>query len=201
MSALAKRAEIMKKYYTYADYLEWDEDFRCELIHGEIRMMAAPTSSHQTILVNLSSDLRSFLRGKTCQVFPAAFDVRLNADERDDIVVQPDIVVICDPSKITERGCVGAPDLVIEILSPSTGRHDRITKMQLYKDAGVREYWIIDPTNRTVDVYVLETGDNFTWLYNDTGITPVHVLEGCEISMDSLFDKVPNYESLSAISP
>jgi len=189
MSATALKFETMKRY-TYADYATWGDDVRCELIRGVPRMMASPTSGHQTVLMNLSSDLRVFLRGKTCQVFPAAFDVRLNAGTWDDTVVQPDIVVICDPSKITPQGCKGAPDLIIEILSPSTGRHDRITKMQLYKDAGVREYWIIDPVNKTVEVYVLETGENFTYLYNEAGIIPVYVLKDCEIAMNSIFDRI-----------
>jgi len=191
MSALARHAEITKRY-TYTDYLTWDDDKRWELIHGVPRMMGAPSSVHQQILMNLSGDFHAFLKGKTCRVFPAAFDVRLNADTLDDIVVQPDISVICDPSKIEHRGCVGAPDLVVEILSPSTGKHDRLTKMQLYRDAGVREYWIIDPVHKAVEVYVLETGESNTWYLSDeTETIPVHVLEGLEIAVDSVFDKVP----------
>ena len=191
MSALVKHVETMAKTkrYTYADYLTWDDDKRCELIHGVPRMMAAPSPVHQQILMNLSNDFCNFLRDKTCSVFPAAFDVRLNADTDDDIVVQPDIVVVCDPSKIDHRGCNGAPDLVVEILSPSTGSHDRITKMKLYKDAGIREYWIVDPVHRIIDVHVLETGQEFTW--GESSIIPVHVLEGLEIAMDSIFNKVP----------
>jgi len=188
MSALARRVELMK-HYTYADYITWEDDVRCELINGEVRMMAAPSPTHQQILGNLYADLHNFLKGKTCRVFPAAFDVRLNVNTFDDIVVQPDIAVVCDPSKIDNRGCKGAPDLIAEILSPSTWRHDRITKMKLYKDAGIREYWIIDPVYRTVDVFLLETGERYTWYDGDT--IPVHILEGLEIPMDNIFDKVP----------
>ena len=191
MNALAEKFERLERY-TYADYLTWDEDIRCELIRGVPQMMAAPSGTHQTILGNLHIDLGSFLRGKQCQVFVAPYDVRLNATTWDDIVVQPDIVVVCDRSKTSDSGCKGAPDLIIEVLSPSSTKHDRITKMQLYKDAGVREYWIVDPKRRAIEVHVLESGERMNYFYGKANSIPVHVLDGFEIPMENIFDKVPN---------
>jgi len=184
MEALRKEAE----HYTYADYCKWDDDERWELINGEAYAMApAPAWEHQDVSGNLFLQLRQFLDGKPCKVFAAPFDVRLNADSYDDTVVQPDIVVICDRAKLSGTGCVGAPDMVIEILSPSTTRHDTHTKFRLYQEFGVREYWIVNPDAKTLTVHVLENGKYYTSTYTDTDIAPVHVLEGCEIVLEKVF--------------
>ena len=140
--------------------------------------------------MELSRQLANFLKGKPCQIFAAPFDVRLNADTYDDTVVQPDLLVVCDPSKLDEKGCVGVPDMVIEILSPSTGRHDKLVKFQLYQKTGVREYWIIDPETKTLQVCILENGKYVTSMYGDTGAVPVHVLEGCAINLQDVFEEV-----------
>lgn len=175
------------KKYTYADYLTWDDGNRYELIDGEVYMMSAPSSTHQRISVELATQLRVYLRGKRCEVFPAPFDVRLDADS-DDTVVQPDISVICDPTKVDERGCKGAPDMVIEILSPSTASHDQVLKFNKYLEVGVREYWMVYPDMRTVQVNLLIDGRYVIQGYYDERATiSVNVLENCQINLADVF--------------
>ncbi|KAI5912714.1 Uma2 family endonuclease [Thauera sp. 2A1] len=149
--------------HTYGDYLEWPEDVRYELIDGIAYAMApAPLRVHQEILLELAAQTRNALEGKSCRPFIAPFDVRLprgNEADRDiDTVVQPDLVVVCDRAKLDERGCRGAPDWVVEILSPSTAGHDLILKRRLYERVGVREYWLVHPVDRVVTVYRLQHG-------------------------------------------
>lgn len=170
--------------YTYSDYCTWDDGERWELIDGvPYAMSPAPSSTHQAISGELFGQLRDYLKGKPCKVYHAPLDVRLKAEEEDDTVVQPDLVVICDRSKIDEKGCKGTPDLAIEILSPSTARMDRVLKFQLYQRAGVREYWIVDPTIQSVQVCVLQNGAYVTSVYTEADMLPVTVLEGCSIQL------------------
>jgi Uma2 family endonuclease len=174
-------------YYTYADYLEWDEDERYEIIDGEAYMMAAPSRIHQEISGNLYYALRSFLEDKPCKVYSAPFSVRLfpQEDGSDDTVVEPDITVVCDPSKLDDQGCNGAPDFVIEIISPSTARQDRIVKFNKYREAGVREYWIADPEEKVVSAYLLKDGHYIAVNYDVTA--PVTILPGCMIDLTTIF--------------
>ena len=182
----------LDKRYTYADYYTWDDDKRRELIDGIPYLMSpAPSPSHQRIISKLNQQFANFLTGKPCEVFPAPLDVRLNGlGGDDDDVFQPDIVVICDRAKIDGSGCNGAPDLVIEILSPSTAVRDKVLKFNAYQRAGVREYWIVDPDSKTVQVHILESGRYFTKSYCESDIIPVHVLKGCEISLPDVFGAV-----------
>ena len=177
------------EYYTYADYCTWDSDERWELIDGVPCAMApAPSVAHQSISRRLIRQLDTFLHGKPCEVFYAPIDVRLNADKGDDTVVQPDIIVVCDKSKLEDgKAVIGVPDLVIEILSPSTARLDRITKLTLYRRSGVREYWIVDPDSKAVSVHVLRDGEYIVRAYSDGDSVPVHVLEGCNIDLPQVF--------------
>ena len=152
-----------QEHYTYADYLLWEGPERYELIDGEAVMLSAPTTVHQLISAELMRQLTNYLEGKKCLAVAAPFDVRLferEGDRPEDVqtVVQPDISIICDRDKLDERGCKGAPDLVIEVLSPSTERHDRSVKFNLYERAGVREYWLVDPENRTIEQHLLQNG-------------------------------------------
>ncbi|MDR1144167.1 MAG: Uma2 family endonuclease [Spirochaetaceae bacterium] len=149
--------------YSYADVLEWDESVRAEIINGELFMMAPPLTRHQFVLIELFVTIYTFLKGKPCKVIPAPFGVRLfpRDDLSDDTLVEPDITVVCDPGKIDDRGCNGAPDLIIEILSPSNKRHDQLRKFNLYLDAGVKEYWVADPEQESVQVHALR-GDRYT---------------------------------------
>lgn len=144
--------------YTYRDYLGWPDATRWELIEGAAHAMTpAPSRAHQRILVALAGQLYAYLEGKPCQLYVAPFDVRLprgtEPDDEVDTVVQPDLVVVCDRSKLDDRGCRGAPDLAIEILSPTTAARDHIDKLALYEKHGVREYWLVHPTDRLVMVY------------------------------------------------
>jgi Uma2 family endonuclease len=173
--------------YTYADYCTWDDSERWELIDGEAYNMSAPGEAHQIALVELLAQLHSFLRGKPCKVFVAPFSVRLNAEGTDDTVVEPDLTVVCDQKKLDGKGVVGAPDFVIEIISPSSVRRDRIVKFNLYRNAGVREYWIVEPETKTVQACTLKDGQYILAAYGDEDTAPVHILPGCEINLNDVF--------------
>jgi Uma2 family endonuclease len=152
------------EWYTYQDYRSWPEGERIELIRGvPYAMSPAPRREHQRLVMEMSRQLANALRDAPCDVYAAPFDVKLSADEEDDrpTIVQPDITVICDPAKLTDQGVTGAPDLVIEIVSPDSGFHDRGRKFDLYRDSGVREYWIVDPDERVVEVYQLEPDGSY----------------------------------------
>jgi Uma2 family endonuclease len=147
--------------YTYLDYIHWHFEERVELFKGKIfKMSPAPNVNHQTISLNLASEFRDYFRNKTCKAFMAPFDVRLFPlkSGKDQTVVQPDACVICDEKKLDKQGCLGAPDLVVEILSPGNSRHELDLKFQLYEESGVKEYWIIEPSNKTILVYRLLDG-------------------------------------------
>jgi Uma2 family endonuclease len=200
MSSFYEKAP-QKDHYTYTDFLSWDDDdVYAEIIDGEVYLMNTPATEHQRVSMALVIRFGFFLEGKTCQVFHAPYGVRLfpKADESDDTVVIPDILVVCDAAKIDERGCNGAPDLIIEILSPSTISHDRVIKFNKYLQAGVREYWIIDTATKSVQVFVLSDGKYVTEVYginaSDTpetdmveDIVPVTVLPGLKIDLKQIF--------------
>ncbi len=155
--------------YTYADYLKWNFEEQLELIRGRIyKMSPAPATLHQIVSGRLYGEMYPFFKGKKCQLFPAPFDVRLPVRNRKkpsqiDTVVQPDLCVVCNESKIDSRGCIGAPDLAIEILSKRTGPKDKGIKREIYEEAGVKEYWIVSPKGQTINVYLL----NDTRKYNN----------------------------------
>ena len=182
-----------EKRYTLADALAWDEQDRIELIDGYPVMMAPPVRAHQKISGELFGQLYNYLKEKKCEVYAAPFAVR--PFERDgerpedvDTLVEPDISVVCDPSKLDDVGCKGAPDLVMEILSPSTTRHDKFIKFNLYQRAGVREYWIVDPADKSVQVFVLEDGHYTAKDFGTAGgKTKVNVLEDCVIDLSEVF--------------
>lgn len=152
-------ALALEKYYTEDDYYSLPENIRAELIDGElIYNQAAPSRLHQTLLGELYTLIHNHIKSKngSCRVYPAPFAVKL--DEGQDTIVEPDISVICDKSKLTDRGCTGAPDWIIEIISPGTSSHDYVRKLALYEAAGVREYWIVDPGKGNIFVYYMEEG-------------------------------------------
>jgi len=178
------------KRYTYDDYCEWADDKRWELIDGVPYAMSAPSLAHQEISGNLFNQLYNFLKGKQCKVFAAPVDVRLNVDFGDDTVVQPDILVVCDKSKLDDgKSVLGAPDLVIEISSPSTSLRDRVLKLNRYLQAGVREYWIVDPEDQSVSVHLLKNNEYVINACGGDESIPVHVLEGCVIELPDVFAK------------
>ena len=156
------------KTYTEEDYYNLPEDVRAELINGQFYDMSAPSRIHQEILMELSAMIRNYIKSKggSCRVYPAPFAVNLLNDKKN--IVEPDISVICDPDKLTDKGCNGAPNWIIEIVSPSNPSHDYITKLGLYHDAGVREYWIVDPQSKYIHVYNMETGNLGVYSFSDT---------------------------------
>ena len=182
-----------KERYTFADCLTWDEGERIEIIDGEAVMMAPPSRIHQEISMAIAAQLYNFLEGKRCKVYPAPFGVRLFEKDGDrpedvDTMVEPDITVVCDSNKLDNHGCKGAPDLVIEILSPSSRRHDRLVKLGLYQRAGVREYWIVDPDSKSVQVLTLTNGLLLPCEdYGQEDVAKVHVLNGCFIELSKVF--------------
>ena len=184
-----------EKRYTLADALTWDESEHIELIYGSPFMMAPPVRRHQEISGELYGQLRDYLKGKKCRVYAAPFAVRLFEQDGDypenvDTMVEPDISVVCDMSKLDDIGCKGAPDLVMEILSPTTQRHDKFTKFNLYQQAGVQEYWIVDPASKSVQVFVLDDGH---YVAKDFGTiedtVKVNVLENCTIDLSQVFSE------------
>lgn len=153
----------INKTYTYADYFKWKFDERVELIKGRIfKMSPAPTRKHQGLSGYLYFRLYSFLGEKKCKVYSAPFDVRLPRKSKEDkdiiTVLQPDISVVCDESKLDDRGCVGAPDLVVEVLSPGNNSKELKNKYEVYEESGVKEYWVVSPQDETFVVYSLVDG-------------------------------------------
>ena len=187
----------LTRTYTYADYLTWRLGEFVELIKGKVwRMSPAPRVRHQTISFNLNTALGVALRGKQCRGFAAPFDVRLtkatpNGDASIQTVVQPDICVICDPGKLDEFGCVGAPDWIIEILSPGNTAHDSKTKFDLYEENEVGEYWMVDPGLKNVVVYVLENGCyQLQGEFYQPGPIPVRTLPDLTLEWTEVFEGV-----------
>lgn len=174
--------------FTYADYCRWPADERWELIDGKaFAMCPAPTRIHQEFVVELTRQIANALAGKPCRVYAAPFDVRLpkadEPDDRVDTVVQPDLAVFCDRSRLDDRGARGAPDWVIEILSPSTAAKDQIRKRRLYERHGVREYWLIHPVDRVLTLYRLDDQGRYgaPEVLELTGGTEVGALPGVRI--------------------
>lgn len=184
-----------KARYTFADVLAWDENERAEIIDGEPVMMAPPTTVHQLISMELSRQLGNYLEGKKCLAIPAPFAVRLFEKDGDnpedvDTMVEPNISIVCDRGKLDKHGCKGAPDMVVEILSPSTQRHDRLVKLGLYQRAGVREYWIVSPEEQTVQVFLQRDGSlQLHEVYDRQGVAKVNVLDGCFVELSKVFSE------------
>ena len=196
MGTLASRE---RERFSYADYCKWTDDERWELIDGvEYDMSPAPSRIHQKLSGELFVRIYDVLKDRQCEVYAAPFDVRLPdyaeaSDEEIFTVVQPDIVVVCDASKLDERGCMGAPDLVIEILSPYTAAKDMKIKRDLYEQHGVREYWLVHPTDKTFMIYCLRQDKQYAKaeIYASQDIVESTVIEGLKIELTDLFGFSP----------
>lgn len=182
--------------YTYGDYVNWPEDERWELINGiPYNMTPAPSTEHQRISRELALQFANYFVGKTCEVFYAPFDVRLPlAQERDEeinTVVQPDLAIICDRNKLDKKGCKGAPDLIIEIISHSTAKKDMQEKFLLYERSGVKEYWLVFPLDSVIDVYALNEDNKYerSGLYQYPDKIKVGILADLEIDLSLIFMK------------
>jgi len=187
----------LSQSYTYADYLSWKFTEYVELIRGKVmRKMSAPVTAHQRCSMNFSREIGFHLKGKTCEVFAAPFDVRLthstsNGDAQVRTVVQPDLCVVCDPTKLDRRGCLGAPDWIIEIISPGTAAYDNHTKFDLYAENGVNEYWIVFPGERSISVYTLQDGEyQPQGDYYEPGPVPCRTLPELQVQWADVFENV-----------
>ena len=176
--------------YTLEDYYALPEDVRAELIDGEIFIMEAPTSIHQAIITEIWGTLRAYIRSQngTCMPFASPLDVQLDCDDR--TMLQPDVLVICDRSKVIKRCIYGAPDLAIEILSPSTRSKDMFLKLNKYKNAGVKEYWMVDPDKKQIIVYDFQHDDNVS-IYGFEDRVPVGIFDGqCSVDFREIYDYI-----------
>lgn len=183
--------------YSYADYLTWQFEEVVELIKGKIfkKAAAAPKRIHQRVSVKLVSKLYHFLEGQKCQVYDAPFDVRFPKGSKEDHkihdVVQPDICVICDAEKLDDRGCIGAPDLIVEILSPGNSKTELKHKFKLYETHGVKEYWIIHPENQDLLIYILKDGKYVTTgLLTSGDMVESTVIEGFILDLEKFFSDI-----------
>jgi len=187
----------MNKRYSYADYLTWMDDVRRELYDGFIRLMTpAPSRSHQRISANLHGIFWSFLRNKKCEAYSAPTDVRfpksknIKNEKQIYTVLQPDIFVICELSKMDEKGCLGAPDFIIEIVSAKNSKRDVKDKFEIYQEHGVREYWIVNPNDENVNVFVLDENGKFQFagMFAGDDKIPVHIFNGdLEVDLTEVF--------------
>ena len=186
----------LNKRYTYADYLTWLDNKHRELIDGFVSLMTpAPALKHQNISMNISYEIKHYLKKKKCKVFHAPFDVRLpNDTEKDDdkiyTVVQPDITVICDKQKLDKKGCIGAPDFIVEILSPATQKKDLKDKYKLYEQSGVTEYWIVYPDAKIIYQYVLNNNKyEQKEIYTDDDKISPHIFPNLTIELNDIFEE------------
>ncbi len=187
----------LNKRYTYADYLTWADDVRRELYDGFIKLMSpSPSSVHQRILRKFVKKIDNFLTGKKCELFFSPSDVRfpkekINTDDRQTFtVVQPDLFIVCDPAKIDIKGCFGAPDFIIEIVSPKNSKRDVKDKFKIYEENGVREYWLVHPNDETVFVYFLYENNKYQQIgiYAEDDKIPVNIFNGeLEIDLTEIF--------------
>jgi len=180
--------------YSYADYMRFEFEERLEIIKGYLfKMSPAPSRIHQKISGRISNPLYNALNGKKCEVYTAPFDVRLAKKTQDDkevfTVVQPDIVVVCDQTKLDRRGCIGAPDIVVEILSPGNNKKELINKYEVYEEAGVKEYWIVSPSEKTFFRYILDDKGKFqpTKLLTEGEVVTTTIIPGFKLMLDEVF--------------
>ncbi|WP_316805494.1 Uma2 family endonuclease [Pedobacter nototheniae] len=179
--------------YSYGDYLKWLFDDRVELIKGKVfKMSPAPSRVHQEISINIINLLSNFLNRKECKVYCAPFDVRFPKESIADAaiytVLQPDICVICDKSKLDERGCVGAPDLIVEILSPGNNKKELLHKYKIYEEFGVKEYWVVSQSDQTILIYTLKEGKFYpSKIFTLSEKITSSVLSGFEVLLDDIF--------------
>ncbi len=183
--------------YSYADYLTWEIDEMVELINGKVfrAAAAAPRRKHQEVAGSLYSRFLAHLEGKNCKVFISPFDVRIpvKSKKNEDIftVVQPDICVVCDRSKLDEAGCIGAPDLIVEVLSPGNNKKELKNKFEVYEESGVHEYWIIHPSEETLIIYTLGNGNyQPSRLFSHGDIVKSACIAGFELDLEDFFEKI-----------
>jgi Uma2 family endonuclease len=185
----------LNKQYSYADYLKWEIKERVELFKGFVRQMSAPSRIHQKLSWNLERQMDRYFESKKCDIYHAPFDVRLTVfDKTKDkeilTVVQPDICMICDEKKLDKRGCLGSPDLIVEIQSPDNTKREMKDKFELYEEAGVREYWIVDSVQNFVLIYYLNEAGKYigTKPYSQEEIFNSVIFPELEIDLNKVFE-------------
>jgi Uma2 family endonuclease len=187
--------QLDRKNYNYGDYLTWPEEERWEIIDGVPLLMAPPSRIHQEISGELFAQIHNYLNDKPCRVYASPFGVRFpkgneKSDQEITTVVEPDITVVCDQSKLDDHGCKGAPDLIIEIVSPSSVKTDMLNKFYLYEKVGVKEYWIVEPNGKIVTVFIL--GENGTYgrqeVYSEDNEVQVNIFRDLKINLKSVFN-------------
>jgi Uma2 family endonuclease len=184
------------KTYTYADYFKWQFDERVELIKGKIfEMSPAPNRFHQKIAGDIYRQIGNFLEGKSCEVYTAPFDVRIPRKSKSDkeiiTVLQPDVCVICDLSKLDKKGCIGAPDIIVEVLSPGNNSKELTKKYEVYEEAGVKEYWVVSPQDQWMRIYTLVDGKFKESPYFVSGsIVTSSILPGFSLDIANLFKDI-----------
>lgn len=182
------------KIYTYDDYLKFADDEVVEIIDGRISAMSpAPSRIHQDLIMELSAEIRNYIKSNNgeCKVYPAPFDVVLISENQDvkdsNNIVQPDISVICDKNKLTDKGCTGSPDMIIEIISPFNPSNDYVRKLNLYEQFKVKEYWIVNPMKKNILVYTLtDNGYGMPDMYTFNDKVKVNIYNDLEIDFKSL---------------
>ncbi len=184
------------KQYTYADYLKWQFDERIELLKGYLFPMAAPNRYHQQISGEFFRNIINHLHKTHCSVYAAPFDVRLTrknkiTNKEITTVVQPDLCVICDKEKLDKRGCIGAPDWIIEILSPGNSKKEMKEKFEIYQESGVREYWLVQPEDKAVFVYILNEAGKYIGLqpFTEDDVAPSFVFPDLQINLKDVFEE------------
>lgn len=181
--------------YTYANYLNWLFPERVELVNGKVfKMSPAPSRVHQGIVGNIFLKLGNFLNDKPCKVYTAPFDVRFPKESKADkdvyTVLQPDICVICDKSKLDYRGCIGAPDIVVEILSPGNTKMELLHKYRIYEEFGVKEYWVVSQSDQSILIYTLDDSGKFcpSKIFTFSEQITSSVLPGFVLALDDVFE-------------
>ncbi len=183
---------LQQRKYTYEDLQNFEDEKRYELINGELYLMSSPTTLHQEIVGEIYAQLHNYLKGKKCQAFVSPLDVCLSGvknPKKEYNVVQPDILVVCDENKITKNmGIQGAPDLIIEVLSPTSKKHDTFVKYNLYQYYGVKEYWIVDEDVGVIYQYIINEKNIYTLpkTYEITEDIKVNILKDCTISLKDI---------------
>ena len=175
-----------KGHYTWKDYLTWPDNERWEIIYGEpVAMAPAPTSTHQALVLNIAISLKNIFKGEKCQTFVSPIDVKLS----EDLVVQPDVIVVCDKDKLKETHLEGAPDLAVEVVSKSSMATDRIRKLNIYAAFGIREYWIFTPSPGMAEIFVLKEGKYvLEQAYERNGILKSSIFPFLKIDLAEIFD-------------
>jgi Uma2 family endonuclease len=184
----------LSQEYSYADYLQWTFEDRLEIIKGKLfKMSPAPSRIHQKLSGEIFRELSNFLKGKPCETYSAPFDVRFPRKSKNDkdiiTVVQPDLCVICDPAKLDDKGCLGAPDIIIEILSPGNNKKELANKYEVYEEAGVKEYWVMYSAEKSCLQYILRADGRYSasrpLTEGDVLTTPI--LPGFELDLEEVF--------------